>query len=129
MSEQNADFTHEDEQGVRVVTFCNEELADLEQIIRIRKSLANLIDSGVQRLILDFQNVTYVSSQFMVVLIVLRKKLSAHKRFKQLSERNWECVQISPDRQTAMAAIANVDSDPLILCAVGPELRDFFRFC
>lgn len=82
MSLQNADFTHEDEQGVCIVTFCSHELMDQEQLRRIWKSLADFIDNGAHRLILDFGNVRYVSTQFFQVLIALRKKLSAHEQFK-----------------------------------------------
>ena len=129
MSLQNPDFTYEVEQGVGLVTFCTDSLTDPEQISRIKDRLYHLLDGGVKRLILDFKNVQYIGSEFLGVLIVLRKKLSTQKPFQPPCSRKWGLFQICPDQETALGAMACADSDPLVFCAVKAELQEIFVIC
>lgn len=108
----SAAFKQESEQGVSVVTFCTHELRGHEQCSLIKTRLNDLVDSGLERLILDFRNVEYIGSAFLSVLVGLWKKLSVHKSFQAPNTRNWVFFQISRDRQTAINVIAEADSDP-----------------
>jgi hypothetical protein len=60
------DFRHEEEQGISPVTFCEPVFSDLEQFIRIKARLCGLIDSGIERLILDLSSITCSSPGFVV---------------------------------------------------------------
>ena len=129
MSIRPSDLTCEDEQGTVVVTFCGQRLMESEQINRIKAQLYGLIDDGVDRLILDFGHVTFLSSAFVGVLITLRKKLSAKKAFKPPCVRKWGLFEVCPDRQTALELMSKAESDPLVLCAMRPELQEVFAIC
>ena len=129
MSIQPSDLTREDERGTVVLTFPGPKLTEGEQIDRIKRYLYHLADDGVERLILDFQHVTFLSSAFVGVLLSLRKKLSAKKAFKPPCVREWGLFEVCPDRQIALELMSKAESDPLVLCAMSPELQEVFAIC
>lgn len=129
MGFQIPECTCEVEQGIHVVTFCKDSLTDPVQIKRIKDYLYQLLDGGVERLILDFKDVPNFGSEILGVLIVVRRKLATRAPFKPPRSRKWEWFEICPDRKTALAAMATVDSDPLVLCSIKPPLQEIFRVC
>ena len=129
MTIQSSDFTREDEQGAVVVMFNEPKLTEREQIDRIKSHLYELADNGVERLILDFRHVTFLSSAFLGVLITLRKKLSAKKPFKPPCVRKGRVFEICNDRTTALEVISKAESDSIVLCEMRPQLQEVFVIC
>lgn len=66
--------------GVTVVTFSDSSILDSATIEQLGKDLYHLIDTlNKQKLIVDFCNVKFLSSQVLGVLITLNKKAAAIK--------------------------------------------------
>lgn len=129
MAFQCADFSLEDEDGITVVTFQSQRLADEQQLDRIKSGLCELVKSGVRRLVLDFTHVRYINSAFLGVLIVLHNKMPDHHRYRTHRERNWEVFEITRDRRTAIDDVSGDECDPLVLCGVDDALREIFVIC
>lgn len=81
-----------------VVEFYTASLMDAPKLDEIGKQLYHLVDEQDRRwIILDFNQVEYISSQFIGILLSMHKKLAALPKSK------------------------------LILCGVGPRLMELLR--
>lgn len=129
MAFQCAEFSLEDEDGITVVTFQSQRLADEQQLDRIKSGLCELVEGGVRRFVLDFTHVRYINSAFLGVLIDLRKRMSDHCRFRVHRDRKWEVFEITRDRRTAIDAVSGDECDPLALCGLDDSLREIFVIC
>ncbi|HVP09934.1 MAG TPA: STAS domain-containing protein [Phycisphaerae bacterium] len=75
-----ANLLIEDYAGVLVVTFTDSSILDTGVIEQIGKDLYQLTDEQCrQKLILDFSNVKFLSSQALGILLMLHKKAAAIK--------------------------------------------------
>ena len=120
MSEPNPDYVHEKVQGIDVVTFCDLAPIDSEQFARIKQSLCDLVDSGVDRLVLDSSNIEHIPHRFVEILLVVRNILSVRTPFQEV--RPSAIFRIVNDRERALDVISSSTSNPLILCSLCPEL-------
>jgi hypothetical protein len=124
---QTPDFLRETVQGIDVATFCHSEQLDPERITRIKTSLCELVDDGVERLILNFSNVECICSEFLVMLFAVRKKLSAKKPFDKPEHRNWEGFDICRDQDSSLEVISSSHAGSLVLCSVNPTILELFK--
>ena len=70
----------QDYAGVNVVTFSDSSILDAGTIDQLGKDLYHLTDNlNKQKLVIDFTNVKFLSSQVLGILITLNKKAAAIK--------------------------------------------------
>ena len=76
----NSNLLIQDYAGITVVTFTESSILDSATIEQLGKDLYHLTDAmNKQKLILDFTNVKFLSSQVLGVLITLNRKAAAIK--------------------------------------------------
>lgn len=85
----------EDYAGVTVVTFSDSSILDSLVIDQLGKDLYHLTDTlNKQKLVLDFSNVKFLSSQVLSLLLTLNKKASAIKGTLVLCSLRPELMKI-----------------------------------
>ncbi len=139
MSEPNPDFVHEKVQGIDVVTFIHSAHWDEEQGWRTMRSLCNLVDGGVERLILNCSNTPWsnlgsgnvdcnyelFTKMFVAMIFALRDRMSRKESSRGLPP--GRILRICPDRETALDVISTSASLRLVVCSLGPGLPELFR--
>jgi len=97
-SPTNAPFTVQQVENFTVVEFRQPSLMDPVELESIGQSLYKLVDEQDQRkIILDFEKVTYLSSQAIGIVLTMNKKL------------------------------ASLPHSKLVLCGVGPKLMELIK--
>jgi anti-anti-sigma factor len=97
-SPTNAPFTVQQVEKFTVVEFRQPSLMDPIELESIGQALYKLVDEQDQRkIVLDFEKVTYLSSQAIGIVLTMNKKLSALPHSK------------------------------LVLCGVGPKLMELIK--
>lgn len=85
----------EDYAGVTVVTFSDTSILDTATIDQLGKDLFTLPDTlNKQKIILDFSNVKFLSSQALGVLLTMHKKVAAIKGTLVLSALRQELMKV-----------------------------------
>jgi anti-sigma B factor antagonist len=85
----------EDYAGVTVVTFSDSSILDSLVIDQLGKDLYHLTDTlNKQKLVLDFSNVKFLSSQVLSLLLTLNKKAAAIKGTLVLCSLRPELMKI-----------------------------------
>lgn len=75
MSQEKAALRLEETEGVTVVSFRDASILDALCIQRIGRELYEIVDSlGRKKIVLDFSDVRFLSSQALGVLLTLRRK-------------------------------------------------------
>jgi anti-sigma B factor antagonist len=76
MTKGNPKFTVADNHGVMIVTLCEQRILDELSIADIGKQLQDMVAKApVPKIILDFRNVTNMSSSALGMLITLHKRI------------------------------------------------------
>jgi anti-anti-sigma factor len=113
----NSRLLIQDYAGVTVVTFTESSILDSATIDQLGKDLYHLADTlHKQKLILDFANVKFLSSQVLGILITLNRKTAAIKGTLVLSALKPDLMKVFtitsldklfkffPDDATALAS-------------------------
>lgn len=72
-------FTSEQAGTATIITFELASLMKQNELERISIQLANLVDTGTHRLVLDFRKVEFISSQAIGMLVATHKKMDQLK--------------------------------------------------
>lgn len=85
----------DDIMGVTLVTFKDNSILDVASIQRIGKELYDLVEGGSnQKMILNFQQVRFLSSQALGVLLTLRRKAEKSNAQIVLAELRPELARV-----------------------------------
>ncbi|TWT42144.1 Anti-sigma-B factor antagonist [Phycisphaerae bacterium RAS1] len=83
-----------EQEGVTLVRFRDNSILDNDTIQRIGRELGELVDSGVQRMALDFRDVRFLSSQALGVLTTLRSRAEKAQARVVLAALRPEIVRV-----------------------------------
>lgn len=87
-------LTVTEQEGVTLVRFRDNSILDNDTIQRVGRELGELVDSGIQKMVLDFRDVRFLSSQALGVLTTLRSKAEKARASVVLASLRPEIVRV-----------------------------------
>lgn len=138
MSEPYPDYVHDKVQGIDVVTLIHTVRWDEEQGWRTKRSLCDLVDGGVEHLILNCSNIPWsnlgfgnvdfdyelFTKMFVMTIFALRERMSRKESSRGLSP--GRILRVCADRETALDVISRSATLRLVVCSLGPGLPKLF---
>ena len=128
--------------SITVLTSRDRAIMESDQVQGFQKKVDKLLDAGVDRLVLDLENVAHMGSEFLSALIKLHTKLVLQGQPKHKAQQNARSraavyrslpngrgrtiFAILPDRESAAHALAGAGSVGLAIWSVQPHLLAVF---
>lgn len=113
-----------------VLRVCVRSIVETEQMNGFKEALYREAESAAVPLVLDLSAVEFLSSATLGWFITTRRKLVLRGMpFQAPCRRHGALFAIFRDAATALQAIRQGQSDPLMFCGVGKEIMEVFVVC
>ena len=111
-----------------VLSLLTPDVREGEPLSSVRDALYREADASDRAVVLDLSAVQFLTSAALGMLLTLRRRLMDRGRAFRPPCRRGLFAQF-PDAATALDAIRQGESDPLVLCGVAEGIRDMFLVC